>query len=490
MIEIYRLWSFKRSLRCLTLLCFVTVVTSCSNEGATDWRKAEAVCALQRNEILTKLAHGAWNSSQCPIHCTVLLRQGISDPNMAIHENDSVYISLRRAFVKNFYALPDNLFKPHRINGEVAIIVKVFEFKEGRDFRFGPKGFDDGRLVYYSSDVETQQFLNFNNLPIYGPIRYGGDLLGLEIVMIELNNENKATESVLKTLAELGQTAYAPAEPILQALNSLGKTMLNSDHDVLLRYFVVFNPPPEVYEGLNYPVLEMGDYAFVRREGRRTETNWEDLRLNHNTGLLCKSNGKDLYRGETYLTLQILRNVPSASIDTEQNIYSKVLPEIQSEALGDGTGQVLKSIEVGLEGIIHAENMSKARPKLELLKRAQSDRSDKLYRKALAALYDLAKMVAKAEPATKKTDKLSATQAEHILDVVREALGAKEPSEFRKFELDYVRGMKALDLFTEWQDVFKKREGENTEDISTSPIDQTSSINTERSTSGGTQPAG
>ena len=94
------------------------------------------------------------------------------DPEALIQKGDAISIHMRTAYLKDFEAIIGHPLRSFRPNGEIAIVVKAFEFGKGKDFKFGPDAVREGRLVFYSADVDKGQVLNFDNLPVYGPITY------------------------------------------------------------------------------------------------------------------------------------------------------------------------------------------------------------------------------------------------------------------------------------------------------------------------------
>ena len=122
-------------------------------------------------------------SSAGPTAPARLYRQALrgDDPDALIETNNSISIHLRTAFLKDFEAIIGHPLRGFRPNGEIAIVVKAFEFGKGQDFKFGPDAVREGRLVFYSPDVDKGQVLNFNNLPVYGPITYEGNPIGIDM---------------------------------------------------------------------------------------------------------------------------------------------------------------------------------------------------------------------------------------------------------------------------------------------------------------------
>lgn len=309
--------------RCIFLLLAVGCLAGCAilNEGAVNYRKARVPPAGQGGAV--------------PTHLELVEKNiGPSDRNQLISRvaNDSLEVSLQSAFIKDFVEFPALLTKGEFVpRGEVAIIVNVFEMGKDKDIGYAPGDFTKGRLVFFSDDVRKGQFLNFSNLPVYGPASYTGKKLGIEITIMELDAESKALKSLLNSLAGLGKAAYPQASPMLEVLNKLGGAMLGGSHDDrIFKYYMVLEPG-DGYKGKREPVLAEGDYVFLRKEDRNAAEDWDGLeyddvakrlrvksaalsghadnsRIGKRLSLAQSQDG--FYRGDSYLVFSINRNKP------------------------------------------------------------------------------------------------------------------------------------------------------------------------------------
>jgi hypothetical protein len=203
--------------------------------------------------------------------------------------------------------------------GEIAVVADVVELDGEKiiEHGTGTSSADKGRLIYYNEDVrETGQFLNFSNLPIYGPVSYSGRPMYVRLFVLELDNEENAQfTSTLTKLASFGGTAYPPASPILSLLKELGSAFVSGNQDDLeFEYELAFDG--FAGQATSYAPLAVGTYAFVRLEDRDMPLDWSTLTLNERTGRLQKG-GKD-YREGTYFTLKVTRNEPAFLHDRGQ----------------------------------------------------------------------------------------------------------------------------------------------------------------------------
>ena len=91
-------------------------------------------------------------------HVRLIRKLTPGDEGSLIVKGDSISIRLNQASIADFWET--GFFSPHRgfrSNGEIAIVVNVFEFSPddaGKDFNFTPEGLKRGRLVFFSNDVE------------------------------------------------------------------------------------------------------------------------------------------------------------------------------------------------------------------------------------------------------------------------------------------------------------------------------------------------
>ena len=257
-----------------------------------------------------------------------------ADPDL-IFADDSITVSLLQAFICdfkeigmpkfNYFVIPEltghcnDLVDP---KGEILIIARIIERNNsGTTYNYADIK-DKGRVVFYSDDVKGRgQYLNFSNLPIYGPITYNGKPLYLEFNILELDNaENEKTKALLNTLAELGSSAYPPAAPILGVLNSLGASLLSGDQDDLeFRYHMELVPATKKQSNLlSRPFIKEGVYVFLRNEDRVRDNEWDGLTFDAGNGRLM--NGGESYRGSTYLVVQIAKGDNPVDLDTAQTV--------------------------------------------------------------------------------------------------------------------------------------------------------------------------
>jgi hypothetical protein len=225
--------------------------------------------------------------------------------------------------------------------------------------------------VFYSNNVHKEQLLNFDNMPIYGPIEYKGAPFAFRISIFELDVTSERTKALLNTLASAGGKAYPPSAPVLNLLNNIGKSFLDGQqNDTEFRYAMILDPKGGAEE-IQHLRLEAGIYVLVRVEDRDTEIDWNKLEFDDNKGqLLNKDKGKTPYTENTYVIVEINKNVSDVNIELAENNYSSLLKVLEDEDLQKArswgnTTNALMDIAIQRSQII---NFSRAKEILRYLK--------------------------------------------------------------------------------------------------------------------------
>ncbi len=414
-----------------------------SEQGKIDYRKGELPDPDQ-NDLISK---GGVEAD----HKVRLIRQAVrqADANARIKPQEGITIRLRKAFVKQFSELPLNPFRGFQSNGEIAVVVNAFEMGKGRDFNFSPKGIEEGRLVFFSDDVEEGQTLNFDNMPIYGPITYDGGPLALDLAIIEIDTENKQLTALLSTLASEGAILYPPAAPVLGLLETLGSAFLKGTHNDVEFRFAMALDSDEGYPGLHHPVVEVGNYVLIREEVRQSETPWNKIQLDSNTGLLMidenGTNDWQPYTLNSYITVQIDRASNSVQLDLSQNTFGEFMKtlEDQETAKAENLQETLATVVKLARSRVQIRNFSRARDLLAKFESARKGNEDNGPNKSgqLQALYDLNRMIVLKTPEDTAGDRsasvadLSDDQAEFVLQRLRFLAKPVTLDEVKRFDL-------------------------------------------------------
>jgi hypothetical protein len=256
-----------------------------------------------------------------------------------VREGDIITVNLQQAYI---HEVAPSLVR--RVLGKesvaAAIVARVAELDSGTDFDFSRAGLTRGRVVYYSSDIQAKQFLNFSRLPIYGPIEYKGKPLAVELYIVQLNvGDQKEFGSLLNSLAGVGSIAYAPASPVLKVLEEVGSALLKKTDvsDTQMRYSMTLVPHGFGLKMLRDGVLEYGNYVVSRLPRKATEGGtgsvsiWGDKYLSQKLGRVFADPACNDYVQHTYLTLQINRAKAELALDTA-NTFSRLVDQISNEA--------------------------------------------------------------------------------------------------------------------------------------------------------------
>lgn len=459
-------------------LVILAVLGGCaiSQEGAVDYRKADLISPAQRKAAREKSLASPNSDAIVPMQLVSKSIQG--DGGALIESGSSITIRLSQAFIAHFWEI--GLFSPHRgfrSNGEIAIVVNAFEFSPedtSRDFNFTPEGLKKGRLVFFSNDVEEGQFLNLSNMPIYGPITYNGNPLGIAITILEIDADSEQLSALLGTLASAGAAVYPPAAPVLPLLDSLGQALMSSGTDDTEFRFTFVLDPKNSYDGLSYPRVEAGNYVFIRENNRQATTPWETLLVDENSGRVYyrdntapgpdteqgENAGKGLYRENTYLTIQINKGFDSTGIDLAQDsfiTFRETLDEIDKQRAAE-IRPVLEAVTAVALGRIQKRNFLSARNLFNGYKAAceQKDTKEVEARRAGFDLYvmldDAIKKLTSNKGSGKGVDKpkLSKQDVEFLLGRLRVKSDAGTEAELRKFTMaGFASG------FTDFEDFFE-----------------------------------
>lgn len=275
------------------MMSLVSMLAACSgvhlDEGAINYRKTPPA-ERTTSEPMLKKYHDNNNAEN----------------RITSADNDTIAVYLQQAFIADFHeeANPlrgeqcppsegdEQLPACADVRGEIAIVARVFELNKDKDFLFKSDTARKGRVIYYGDDVRKYQFLNLSYLPIYGPIKYNGRPLGIQLYIIEIDQQDEKLTSLLSTLASIGTTALAPSSNVLAILDTLGSSLIaDSGDDIHFKYSATLMPYHPSVKG-HYPILESGHYVFLRRHDRRDndgskESNiWNSVYLDREEGRL------------------------------------------------------------------------------------------------------------------------------------------------------------------------------------------------------------
>jgi hypothetical protein len=273
-------------LKCMTVVACV-FATGCAswNEGAVDYRRAEPMSAPDA------INDGKSSSDMVRLRYK---NEPTADVRKDILKDDWIEVSLDSVFIDGILELPftptrglnRQLFRPR---GEIAVLAHAVELRDADvALRFGAASREEARVIFYSPDIESGQYLNINNFPVLGPIQYHGGPIYLDIFIVEMDQTSKQTEDMLGKLATAGRSVLNPADPLMSTLVDLGSSLLSSNtDDVLFHYSMVLSPSNRDSSSANpFAAVQEGRYVFISKEVREEAIDWHGLCLDHNTARL------------------------------------------------------------------------------------------------------------------------------------------------------------------------------------------------------------
>ncbi len=331
---------------------------------------------------------GADHRSELAVKCP----HGFVPEDRVLKAGDSVSINLMYGFICDFYERAESrreLFRGYNgwsrdkdqskpcvdirenragTRGEIAVLATAFERGGDRKIVYQADAIGDkaARMVYYSDDIrETGQPLNFSNLPVYGPVSYGGKPFFLRLYVVELDTaEVKASGTILRSLADLGAKSYPPASPVLSALTKVGDAFLeNQQDDSLLQYDMVLDG--QGGQGTVSAPLASGIAVFVRVQDRMKPFPWDKYCVRLTTGRVyvkaanttasnCGDNDEKELSGHTYFTVQVKRNESALDQDLYQTFQefsdakqdSSQAAQVLASKLSELTKDVMRTARV------------------------------------------------------------------------------------------------------------------------------------------------
>ncbi|WP_159872675.1 hypothetical protein [Novosphingobium sp. 9U] len=330
--------------------------------GEIDYRRAEPLEApavarrlldyrteCAREQGFSGVVSATSRETPCvPLLGSALVRQNVGG-QQAIRAGDVYSIRLEHGLVA-FLTEPGISVRRlasgksvRRAVGEIVVLASSFEFSStgGSAEEAGDGGgnatvptvvrFSDmtdlaqTKVIYYGPDVEEGQDLNFSNIPIQAPTRYGGNPIGIQLIVLELDRMSSQMQSLLKRLAGLGQASnLVPGGQAGSVLLELGTSLLTQDNDdTIFEYRFVLDPSDGRLGTVSAP-FEAGRYVLRRSDERRDDQNWRNLQLDLNTGKLVRTVPGTGRPGEgeadgvvgrpftedTYFTINIVKHAP------------------------------------------------------------------------------------------------------------------------------------------------------------------------------------
>lgn len=306
----------------LAILTILSLLTGCSNgikdDGEIDYRITKPTITAEYSNLDFKY------------------RKFEEGP---IKKGDNLSIHLSAGFIKD---TPESRSFSERVmargtSAEVAIIAKVCEQGTADcSDNFSDQSDKSGRVIYFTDSLKAKQMLNISYLPVYGPIKYQGNPIHIQIYMVELDINSPEQQQLFSTLSKLGSVAYPPSSQVLKTLETLGSTLIgssedNNNNDSIFRYTFTLMPSEKTTKNLvSYPVLSQGNYVFIKKPtitGYQEEAVWDQVKLQEQTGKLvvdCRTPNE---------------KIVVEYINDDENIISKEFDVCDDKAINPGNYQ-------------------------------------------------------------------------------------------------------------------------------------------------------
>lgn len=268
------------------------------------------------------------------------------------YEEDYISINLKNAFFK---FIPESDFEvkyqkslKKNVKGEILIIANISSGVINPISKHSNPELP-GKVIYYSGDIEEGQSANQSFGPVYGPIKWDGNGLTIDITVIELDNEeNNRFGSLLSTLSKAGKTYYSDSISTINLLNSLGQSIVSAnENDIMASYTLRLVPRINSIDKTYLPVLRTGDIVLIRKDKRDESIDWKNLKYNPKDGKIYKD--KVEFKKENYLVFTISKRTGGIDLTPSIN-FSEFLIDLDE-----------KSINKKFE-----ENMEKVRDNLKM----------------------------------------------------------------------------------------------------------------------------
>ncbi len=142
---------------------------------------------------------------------------GIDGPDRIVTNEDIVTVTLKTVFIKYFKEMGGKNRK-----GEIAL---VMSFEAGETSR-------DSILIYSSEGQTLGSYLDLDDMPIIGPIKFSGDDIMVRLVMIEMDQiENETQKQFIRALANTATTFAPEIGSVLSIATPIAEFIINQNAD-------------------------------------------------------------------------------------------------------------------------------------------------------------------------------------------------------------------------------------------------------------------
>lgn len=265
-----------------------------------------------------------------------------------IKEGSSLYVSLLYGQFVDISEKGEQFIIGKKARAEIAILANVREF-DGR-IDHTDKAKQGAKVIFYSDGVRVDgQALNFTSIPMYGPLKYNGGVLTVQVYVLEQDGKESAQLSgVLKQLASLGKIAYPPGTGQLKLLEEVGGALIlaGGKDDQEFYHLLALHPDTGVGH-IPQATLQAGNIVLIKdnfdekingnspAKGERQNHDHSSFCLNPHDGKLYSLDNSELkpVTNKSYLTIQINSGYPAlASKLQAQQTYSELVDEQLKQA--------------------------------------------------------------------------------------------------------------------------------------------------------------
>lgn len=426
-------------MKTLSIIALLILFSGCAfkDTGKVDYRKAII------NEGVKKETTESCKDCQNETYLKLIKKdRSFKHQNSKfVKGEDRVSFHLKTAYIKDFTESFSTLNEAYNATtkGEIAIVANVFELQRGTNTGLNFSDMKQGRVVYFDDDVEKQQTLNFNNMPIYGPKLYDGNPIAFRLSIIELDRMSQYSKNIMSNLAQVGGRSFPASSQILSLLNTFGQAFANADSDdIIFRYSAFFDAKNGFKEGVNHTVLEAGYYVFVKENDRDKDIKWQELCLNTNNHLLYESKDgncsknfseENSFKEKTYLVIEINKNVGDQDIDLETNNFNALRDNLErmTQSQREDANKLTEAFSNTFTKISQKENFKIANALLDKLiinkSLEKNDKNNTAYK-----FINMIKDSSDTNNIVKVDGKLNANSIEKLLDKI--ILNSKDENAF------------------------------------------------------------
>lgn len=244
-------------------------------EGGGDYRFIDAKSSIKSTSEITRNERRSegWYADWIDKYQSRDQRANMKDK---FKEGDTISIYLKSAMFSYITesmaerAWANHVRKSGKVTGQIAIVANI-AVDQGLEPLVSPADVSNpGRVIFYSGDVEEGQMVNQSFGPVYGPVKWNGGPIVLDVTVLEIDEEERQqTGAVIGSLAKLGTVPGVSFSPTaLSLLNTLGSALVQSNRDDVMGRFRLTLTPDVRGSAAYLPTLQEGDLVLIRKSTR------------------------------------------------------------------------------------------------------------------------------------------------------------------------------------------------------------------------------